>query len=74
MIAQEAVYLNKEIKRLNKYGIEAIVVPDGNKYNILLKESKECIEPYCSPTEVLGIINSIENVVEYMKRKKYEKH
>lgn len=64
MIAQEACYLNKEIKRLQKYGIDLIVQPDGDKYNIRFKNSNEWLEPYCSPTEVLGIINSIENILE----------
>lgn len=64
MIANEAVLLNKEIKRLRRFGIDAIVQPDGDKYNIRFKKSKEFIEPYCSSTEVLGIINSIEVILE----------
>lgn len=67
MIANEAIYLNKEIKRLRKYGIDAIVVPDQDKYNIYFKKSRNIIENYCSPTEVLGIIAAIENVLEKMK-------
>ena len=64
MIAQECVELNRQIKRLQKYGIDAIVQPDGNVYNIRFRDSQMIIEPYCSPTEVLGIINSLEVVLE----------
>ncbi len=66
MIAQEAVYLNKEIKRLIKYGIDAIVVPENDHYMIRYRKNGVVIEPYCSPTEVLGIINSLETVLENM--------
>lgn len=64
MNANECVKLNKEIKRLNKFGIDAIVCPDGNVYNIKFRKSNQIIEPYCSPTEVLGIINSLEVILE----------
>ena len=64
MIAQECVVLNKEIKRLLPYGIDAIVQPDGDKYNVRFRDNQEIIEPYCSSTEVLGIINSIEVILE----------
>lgn len=64
MNAQECVELNKHIKRLQRFGIDAIVQPDGDKYNIRFRDSQMIIEPYCSPTEVLGIINSLEVVLE----------
>lgn len=67
MIANEAAYLNKEIKRLQKYGIDAIVIPENDHYMIRYRESRDVIEPYCAPTEVLGIINSIENVLNNMR-------
>ncbi len=68
MIANEAIYLNKEIKRLQKYGIDAIVVPDGDFYNIKFKETNGIIEPYCTPEEVMGIIGALENVLERIKQ------
>lgn len=67
MIANEAAYLNNEIKRLNKFGIDAIVQPDGDHYNIRYRNSRNMIEPYCSSTEVLGIINAIEVILERIK-------
>ena len=74
MIANEASYLQKEVKRLQKYGIDAIVIPEGDHYMIRYRETRDVIEPYCSPTEVLGIINSMENVIDNMiKVNAYEK-
>lgn len=70
MIANEAVYLNKEVKRLEKYGLDIIVQPDQDKYNLRFRDTKEMIEPYCSSTEVLGIINSIEVIFERIKNEK----
>lgn len=64
MNANEAAYLNKEIKRLQKYGIDAIVIPDNDMYNIRFRKSRQIIENYCSPTEVLGIISAIESIFE----------
>ena len=58
--------LTKELRILSKYGLllQAKRISydetDGYKYNILFTEDKRILEPECSVSEVMGIINSLD--------------
>lgn len=58
--------LTKELRRLTKYGLllQAKRISydetEGYKYNILFTEDKRILEPECSVSEVMGIINSLD--------------
>ena len=57
--------LTKELGRLRKYGFcmqaERVDKEKANdRYNIVLEQSRNVIEPYCSIEEIIGIVNALE--------------
>lgn len=65
--------LTKELRRLAKYGLLlqakriSYSETEGYKYNILFTDDKRILEPDCSVSEVMGIINSLDICLELQK-------
>ena len=67
--------LTKELGRLRKYGFcmqaERVDKEKANdRYNIVLEQSRNVIEPYCSIEEIIGIVNALETCFEMIKQYK----
>lgn len=72
--------LTQELGRLRKYGFlmqaeRCDKDKPNDRYNIVLQNSREIIEPYCSIEEIIGIINVLEicfDKIKQYKRKPYD--